>query len=82
MLNQGDDEVDGELIAQRREQRKKMQQEQRDRTYFERLTEAIEVFKESEETEFIQKLKIERFPLLISNLDQILKSFLDFDHKL
>ena len=65
-----------EDIERRRQENERKFKEQKDLTYFDKLTEVIDLrYDPADPARNISLFKIERFPLLISNVDLILSTF-------
>lgn len=64
-----------EEMDKRRQANEVKQKRQQDLTYFDKLSQNIELYKDIKLPDAITKLQINQFPLLISNMDAILKSF-------
>ena len=63
----------------RRQENERKHKQQQDLTYYDKLTEIIEVFNDPKAPEIIELLKIDTFPLLISNMNVILNTFYNND---
>ena len=65
-----------EQIEQRRVENERKHKRQQDQTYFEKLISSIEIFyDEARDDGSVAEFAVDRFPVLISNLDAILKGF-------
>lgn len=73
----GNNEISKEELERRRQENERKFKQQKDLTYFDKLTEVIELnYDPEDEDGGISLFKVERFPLLISNIDVILRTFL------
>jgi hypothetical protein len=71
------EEFTKEDVERRRQENERKFKQQKDLTYFDKLTEVIELCYDPEDEDGgISLFKVERFPLLISNVDVILRTFM------